>query len=547
MNGAPIKTQADANKIKNEYMNNLNLQEQINEMNLTANKNYLLTGQLPPQSQLQDTRTNSEKLKDVELLKQNIASSLSSVMEAQTAYAIVQRIMESPLNLNNSLLRFLSQRGPSIAEQFSKQMAMGVGGDINDIDRIVEFIKNLYTDMQGRFTTTKSYINSISTNTTSSKVVSANDIDSIIMGLEDLVKNFLLINKKIDLNTGNIKQNQLHELGVNGNDILQILYRIVNAITLLKSEIPTTNELTMLLNDTDRMFNNNTAYSVEVFDILEKLPKYTEVMALIGKIKQYITSDNFSIVMDGLYRLDKMFSSLYSPQVRNVLREFKTNVLDVLRRDITLQQQVEATQSRKFIQRQTEAQKDASKASKVYIVNPETDPIWVRNPTGLNTMQTQQQPIMQQATLPPQPPQPPPKQQPKQNMNSFIESTHYIIDLISNANSDEDLRDITGRVLSIPLNPDGDNYSKKFKDSYNILKYYNRGDNIPFKYIKRVLSFVLSELDDDTLKTFQNPPSASGSGLKRRGRPRGSGMPKPVLQKLEEIQELIMQICHQEE
>ena len=106
MNGAPIKIQADANKIKNEYMNNLNLQEQINEMNLTANKNYLLTGQLPPQSQLQDTRTNSEKLKDVELLKQNIASSLSSVMEAQTAYAIVQRIMESPLNLNNSLLRF---------------------------------------------------------------------------------------------------------------------------------------------------------------------------------------------------------------------------------------------------------------------------------------------------------------------------------------------------------------------------------------------------------------------------------------------------------
>ena len=59
MSGQPVKTQADINRKRNEYMEALNLQEQINDMNLTANKNYLLTGQLPPQSQMQDTRTTA--------------------------------------------------------------------------------------------------------------------------------------------------------------------------------------------------------------------------------------------------------------------------------------------------------------------------------------------------------------------------------------------------------------------------------------------------------------------------------------------------------
>jgi hypothetical protein len=125
MSGQPVKTQADINRKRNEYMETLDLQEQINDMNLTANKNYLLTGQLPPQSQMQDTRTTAEKLKDLELMKREIASSLSSVAEPQIAYQIIQRIIESPLNLNNSLLRFLAQRAPSISEQFKKKRKSG--------------------------------------------------------------------------------------------------------------------------------------------------------------------------------------------------------------------------------------------------------------------------------------------------------------------------------------------------------------------------------------------------------------------------------------
>ena len=83
MSGQPTNTQSDINRFRNEYMEALNLQASIDDANLQANKTYILTGQLPPQSQMQDTRTNAEKLKDVELLKQSIASDLSPIGEPQ--------------------------------------------------------------------------------------------------------------------------------------------------------------------------------------------------------------------------------------------------------------------------------------------------------------------------------------------------------------------------------------------------------------------------------------------------------------------------------
>ena len=110
MSGFPVNTQSDINKYKNEYLQTLRIQEQINDMNLQANKNYLLTGQLPPQSQMLDTRTSAEKLADIELLKQNIANVLSPIAEPQFAYSIVNKVMNSPLNVDNSLIRFLAQR-----------------------------------------------------------------------------------------------------------------------------------------------------------------------------------------------------------------------------------------------------------------------------------------------------------------------------------------------------------------------------------------------------------------------------------------------------
>ena len=376
MSGQPVKTQADINRKRNEYMETLNLQEQINDMNLTANKNYLLTGQLPPQSQMQDTRTTAEKLKDVELMKREIASALSPVAEPQVAYQIVNRVIESPLNLNNSLLRFLAQRAPSIAEQFQRNMAYGVEGNVNDIDRIVEFIKNLYSDQQGKFQTTKSYMNSIGSNS-GSRVISANDIDSVIQGINDIIKNAnILIQRNLSAKRISVQINRE-------------LANLRNTLDVLKTKLPSNQELEIFLKDENLMAHNKNNLK-GIFDILENLPKYTEVMALIGKINQYIKSDNVNLSIQGVKNLNSMFAEFSSRKNLQLLDSIHSNIKEPIQQQLKMVQDMQAEQSREFINQQSEAEKDASKAQKVYIVNPENDPVWIKNPGAF-----QQQPPTQ--------------------------------------------------------------------------------------------------------------------------------------------------------
>ena len=63
--GQPIRVSSDRNKYNNEFMENLRLQIRLNDANLQANRLFINTGQLPPSTQLADTRSTSEKLADV--------------------------------------------------------------------------------------------------------------------------------------------------------------------------------------------------------------------------------------------------------------------------------------------------------------------------------------------------------------------------------------------------------------------------------------------------------------------------------------------------
>lgn len=375
MSGQPVKTQSDINKYRNEYLETLGLQESINDMNLQANKNYLLSGQLPPQSQMQDTRTNAEKLADVERIKREIADNLRPIAEPSFAYDIVSKVMSSPLNLDNSLLRFLAQRSSSIAEQLKKILPYGIAGDINDLERIVEFIKNMYAEQQGKFQTTKSYMSSVSSQGVNSRVLSGNDIDAIILGLQDIMKNITLISES------------------SGGVLNALTNRIFNMISTLKSVLPSTEEIRLLLQDIENPnFNNpyleagafqipafNRADLEAFFKMMEKLPKYSEVMALISKIKQFISSRNFKQVNAGLLNLEKMFVVVDGIQDNPIIQGFRELKQ---RQQIKMEQagKLEEKQTRDFIRRQTEEQKDISKAQKVYIVNPADDAVYVRNP-----------------------------------------------------------------------------------------------------------------------------------------------------------------------
>jgi len=239
MSGQPVRTPSDQNKFRNEYLETLALQEKNNDYNLQANKNFLLTGQLPPSSQLQDTRTNAEKLADVEKLKQEAIATLKPIAEPAFASAIINKIIQSPLNVDNTLFRFFSQRAASLVEQIKKVMPYGIAGDANDVETIVNFIKSMYSEQQGKFQSTKSYLNTINSQGTNSRVIGGNDIDVVVRGLEDIFKNIELLKQR---STDRF-------MGMPGvADLLRSLQKLRNlniGLSLLKNSIPNKEQINM--------------------------------------------------------------------------------------------------------------------------------------------------------------------------------------------------------------------------------------------------------------------------------------------------------------
>lgn len=360
MSGQPVKTQAEKNKKRNEYMESLALQEQINDMNLQANKTYLLTGQLPPQSQMQDTRTTTEKLKDVELMKQKIVGDFAGTISAQSVHALIQKIIDSPLNLNNSLFRFFAQRATSIAEQYKKIYSVGIEGDANDVARIFEYVKSMYSDTQGKFQTTKSYMNS-QTSGGGSRIIEATDMDNLVNQIHEIAR--LAYQIKSDIN-------------------LVGLDRLVNILQILKNALPTNEELRIIMNTDFSTIEQHTMDTIEFtdfFKILDKLPKFNEVVSLIYKINQYIKNNDNRTARDGIDRLIALFEPFSTHENILILERFEENIKRPLQNELNRRNELQRQQLEYLQKSQEDQNRRASRAQQVQIISSDNDPVYVRN------------------------------------------------------------------------------------------------------------------------------------------------------------------------
>jgi len=156
MSGQPYRYVKDVENFRNEYMEALNLRANIDNMNFQANKIYSETGALPPRSTMKDMRTTAEILLDVEKLKQNIIAEFKGLATPQMIQLVLQRIEGSPLNGDGSFLVWTAQNVKELIPQLKKKYSYGIAGDANDAENMFLFISDIFSKTKDINTTLKS-------------------------------------------------------------------------------------------------------------------------------------------------------------------------------------------------------------------------------------------------------------------------------------------------------------------------------------------------------------------------------------------------------
>ena len=221
MSGQRYKKYTDIEKFRNEYLQTLALQANINEMNMEANKTYKETGQLPAVSQMKDTRTTSEILADSEKLKNDIIAQIASVSSVPFGQLVIKSVLEHPLNADNKLLIFLAQRIDDLMSNLKKIYKYGIKGDTNDAEQFVNFVSTMYNDKNFLVAQSKSFMDRVGSKTisggvggqyfaiyenivkTGATILSIrNDLANSLIGITDEIEN--LLNNNIYTNMGQI-------------------------------------------------------------------------------------------------------------------------------------------------------------------------------------------------------------------------------------------------------------------------------------------------------------------------------------------------------
>ena len=394
--GQPIKVPSDRNKYDNEFMENLRLQIKLNDANLQANRLYTSTGQLPASTQMADTRTVAEKLADVEGLKRSIVADLSPIAETSFAFAIIEGVINSPLNVDNSLFRYLAQNAPQIGQQLSKKYKFGIAGNANDVAIIVEFLEDAYNKTRNTFQTIKGYMNS-STNLRNNNT---NLQDQIISEFKFFLQRLYQIEDFVRNKYGNVF-NELFEKGRQLiSDILlnlpnqQQMNQILSDMALHSQEqihnLPRVarNQVEReYLDSHNRLWAETGKFTYDentiknVIDMLAKLPNPDTVRTLLNNLEKGFKLGDINIVEQTLISIDRLFHDWIESDQRDptpfqrTLRDFRGRFLSEANQEIAQRNELNRISTIQQIKDQKEANRRDVNAQRVYVINPNSDPI----------------------------------------------------------------------------------------------------------------------------------------------------------------------------
>ena len=302
MSGQPYKKRTDVEKFRNQYVDALNLRGQLDKTVEQAVKNYKETGALPAVSQMKDNRTTADILADTEKLKIDVAGSLAKIADLQFGNAVVQRIISSPLNQDNSLLIFTAQRINDIVKKLGDLYAYGIKGDSNDVQQLVNFIAAMYSDKNYLASSTKDFIqNYTSRNIGGFTTQGGHNQFAEVLRLLSSVKSFI--------NSYTVKLNDNPRPGM--NIVVEPIIELNRLIDVLSQVIPTTpNVINMIDAILGRWieygrFNDEATRSLITYKdfISSGIPAVSQISLAFKKIEAYSKNQNFESLRQALLNM----------------------------------------------------------------------------------------------------------------------------------------------------------------------------------------------------------------------------------------------------
>ena len=132
---------------------------------------------------------------------------------------IIQTIVKSPLNYDNGLLVFLSQRVDDIVKNLQQIYKYKIKGDANDAEQFVAFINKMYMDKNALAKSTKGFINRTGNSGSFGNYTSS--LPSIHTGLQTFKLSLSYIMKDVILKLTNRAQRAFPQ------DILNKIYLLI--------------------------------------------------------------------------------------------------------------------------------------------------------------------------------------------------------------------------------------------------------------------------------------------------------------------------------
>jgi hypothetical protein len=283
MSGYPLNFPSDAAKLRQNYLANLSLQANINDMNLQANKIFKKTGQTPTQPT--DNRTTAEKLADVERLKIEVRGELSSIADGTQADAIVQALQPQEL-------QFLAQHIEEVVRIIKPKYKYGVIADV-----FVPFLR--------------AYI---------AKADTTNEVD---FGLQQVAGNRLILGmQQIADNLINVPTLEQIETALDVNGMVmaaRVQQALKRKVDELKQILPDKQFLIDVSKSQDEITKNTMQQALS--DALQELPTIRQIELLLVQLNEATITRDQDTANDIGAKLNQLLT--IQPATEEQLREVK--------------------------------------------------------------------------------------------------------------------------------------------------------------------------------------------------------------------------------